>query len=165
MEITQEGRKKITDQINKLKNDLLVISKSEKTSAADGDGNRFGYDSSFYAESVRKREILDNIKELEEILATSDIVEEFSGLEDAVKLRSVVNANLYYQDEEPVNRSFYIKETDVDEIPAGTMAITVKSPIGGAIFNHLAGETVIARIPNGSVKIEILEVVNEKTRR
>ena len=164
MEITKEGRQRLEAKIAELKQQLSVATAMGQHQV-DSDGNRFGYDPSFYQESARKSEIARNIKDLEDAIANSVLVEEFSGDDETVKLRSTVKVMLYYNNEDPMEATFYIKETEVDPVEEGERAISTGSPIGKAIYNHRVGDEVAASIPNGSVKIVILEVVNAKTRR
>ncbi len=45
-----------------------------------------------------------------------------------------------------------------EEKGAGHDILTPESPMGQALLGHSAGETVVAQIPSGELKVEILEV-------
>ncbi len=92
------------------------------------------------------------IQELTVILSNVQIIEEKSTTKGVVDIGSHVTI----QEGDFEEETYYIvgpKEAD----PANAR-ISHESPIGRALLNHKAGETVTAETPNGAIRFKILRI-------
>jgi transcription elongation factor GreA len=91
------------------------------------------------------------IQELEYLLSNATIIEE-NGSKDVVALGSRVTI----QEEDYPEETFHlVGPTEAD--PSKGM-ISHESPIGSALMDHKAGDTVEAETPGGVIKLKILKI-------
>ena len=92
------------------------------------------------------------IKELEILLATARIVDEESLSPDIIHIGSKV----VIQEDETDPEEYTI--VGAAEAKARAGRISNESPLGKALMNHKAGETVEVNAPAGSFSVKIIEV-------
>ena len=140
-----------------------------------------------YLETVREKEVAEQIKEARSFGDLSENSEYDEAKEEQGKLYSKIaelkalieNAEIVDQVDKNVSidgvtLGSKVKVLDVDENDEMELTIVGSqeanprlgkisddSPLGKALHSHKAGETVFADTPSGQVKFEILSVVNE----
>ena len=92
------------------------------------------------------------VRQLREMLENAEIIE--ADNEDVVKPGKLVT--IRHEGEEPETYLLGLRE----EKGGDHDILTPDSPLGQAVLGHSAGETVIAKVPNGELKIEIVKVIS-----
>jgi transcription elongation factor GreA len=90
------------------------------------------------------------IRQIKEMLENAEIIH---AMDDGV-IKPGKLVTLRYEDEEPETYLLGLRE----ERDGDHDILTPDSPIGQALVGHLAGESLIARVPAGNLKIEIVAV-------
>ena len=91
------------------------------------------------------------VRQLREMLENAEIIE--ADNEDVVKPGKLVT--IRHEGEEPETYLLGLRE----EKGGDHDILTPDSPLGQAVLGHSAGETVVAKVPNGELKIEIVKVI------
>ena len=148
---TEEGLKKLKDELNQLR-DVERPKASEAIAEARDKGDlseNAEYDAAKEAQGLLELKIA----KLEELLSNARLIDE-SQLDTSkalvlstVKLRNQQNGmELAYT---------LVAESEAD-LKAGKISVT--SPIGKGILGKKAGETAEIQVPNGTLKFDILEI-------
>ena len=148
---TEEGLKKLKDELNQLKiHERSSISKQIAEARDKGDlSENAEYDAAKEAQGMLEM----RIAKMEELLATARIIDE-SQLDTSkalvlstVKLKNTAN-------------NMTMKYTLVAESEADlkTGKISVTSPIGKGLLGKKVGEFAEVTVPNGTLKFEVLEI-------
>ena len=90
------------------------------------------------------------IRQIREMLDNAEIIQ----AQDDGVIRPGKLVTLKYEGEEPETYLLGLRE----ERDGGHDILTPDSPIGQALVGHLAGETIIAKVPAGDLKIDIVAV-------
>jgi transcription elongation factor GreA len=90
------------------------------------------------------------VRQIKEMLENAEIIH---AKDDGV-IKPGKLVTLRYEDEEPETYLLGLRE----ERGGGHDILTPESPIGQALVGHLAGETIVAKVPAGDLKIEIVAV-------
>ncbi len=141
---TEEGYKVLTDELNYLKNVRREEIK-EAIAVAKGFGDLS--ENSEYDEARNEQAKTEaRIKELEELVANAQIVDESKIDNDVVSLGSDVTVYDVEEDEEIVYSIVGSNEVNPVE-----RKISDQSPIGRALMGHKAGSSVTVELPSGDV--------------
>ena len=149
---TEEGYKVLTDELNYLK---TVRREEIKEAIAVAKGFGDLSENSEYDEARNEQAKTEaRIKELEELVANAQIVDESKIDTDIVSLGSSVTVYDVEEDEEIVYS--IVGSNEVNPIER---KISDQSPIGKALMGQRAGASVTVELPSGDViHIEIKEV-------
>ena len=149
---TEEGYKTLVDELNYLKTTRREEIK-EAIAVAKGFGDLS--ENSEYDEARNEQAKTEaRIKELEELVANAEIVDESKIDTDIVSLGSTVTVYDVEEDEEIVYNIVGSNEANPVE-----RKISDQSPIGKALMGHRAGASVTVVIPSGeSIHMEIKAV-------
>jgi transcription elongation factor GreA len=149
--LTPEGYKKLKEELEQLKSVERARISAQIAEARDkGDlSENAEYDAAKEAQGLLELKI----SKMEEVMASARVVDE-SQL-DASKILILSKVKL----RNPVNKMEFtytlVAEQEAD-LKAGK--ISVNSPIGKGLLGRIAGETVDIQVPNGTMKLEILEI-------
>ena len=149
--LTPEGFKKLKEELEHLKSVERARISAQIAEARDkGDlSENAEYDAAKEAQGLLELKI----SKMEEVMASSRVVDE-SQL-DTSKILNLSKVKL----RNPVNKMEFtytlVAEQEAD-LKAGK--ISVNSPIGKGLLGRTAGETVDIQVPNGTMKLEILEI-------
>src|SRR5688572_18050506 len=148
---TEEGLKKLQDELNHLKTiERPSISKQIAEARDKGDlSENAEYDAAKDAQGLLELKI----SKLEELLSTARIIDESKidiskvSVLSKVKIKNIGNkAEMTYT---------LVAETEAD-LKSGKISVT--SPIGKGLLGRKAGEVVDIEVPNGVLKFEIIEI-------
>ena len=92
------------------------------------------------------------VRQLREMLENAEIIE--ADNDAVVKPGKLVT--IRHDGEEPETYLLGLRE----EKGGDHDILTPDSPLGKAVLGHSAGETVVAKVPNGELKIEIVKVIS-----
>ena len=154
---TQEGYQKLIDEF-----DYLTKVRREEIKVAIAEARSFGdlSENAEYDEARNEQAKTEaRIKELEELVANAQIVDESKIDTDIVSLGSTVTVYDVEEDEE-------IKYSIVGSNEANPMEhkISDQSPIGKALMGAKAGDTVVVEVPYGTIHMEVKDV-NRKSEQ
>ncbi len=147
--LTQEGHDKLTDELKYLKTARRDEVARRLQDAID-EGYRLSEDPEYEAAKNEQAFMEGRILELEQLLAMARIIS--NGRSENVQLGTKVTIQ-----EEELDAEKY---TIVGEAEANPRAgrISHLSPLGKALLDHKAGETVQVSAPSGSFKVKIVKV-------
>ena len=149
--VTEAGFKKLKDELDYLKN-----VKRREAAARVGEARSYGdlSENSEYDDAKNEQAKVEaQIAELEETIAHVKIVNHEDINTNVANIGLTVKV-LYIEDEEEVEYSL-VGSREVDVL---NNKISDQSPIGQAIMGTKAGDTITVEIPNGSIKLKILDV-------
>ena len=149
--VTEAGYKKLKDELDYLKN-----VKRKEAAARVGEARSYGdlSENSEYDDAKNEQAKVEaQIAELEETIAHVKIVNHEDINTNVANIGLTVKV-LYIDDEEEVEYSL-VGSREVDVL---NNKISDQSPIGKAIMGTKAGDTITVDIPNGSIKLKILDV-------
>lgn len=103
-----------------------------------------------------QRDIEQQISELEDVLANSEIIQDTDKSKDKVRMESVVTLHDVEYDED-------IEYTIVGSSEADSLQnkISNESPLGAAMMGKKVGETVMVEAPAGEIEYRIISVKND----
>ena len=146
--ITKEGLEKIEEELEILKNERREeISERLEKAISHGDlSENADYD---YAKQEQAF-VEGRIKDLEDSLRRAEIIEN-DGRVDKVRVGSTVTVHeVGYEDE--LEKYFIV---GVHEADPGNGRISNESPIGLALLGAKVGQTVVAKVPAGDIRLKI----------
>jgi transcription elongation factor GreA len=149
--VTEAGFKKLKDELDYLKN-----VKRREAAERVGEARSYGdlSENSEYDDAKNEQAKVEaQIAELEETIAHVKIVNHEDINTNVANIGLTVTV-LYIDDEEEVEYSL-IGSREVDVL---NNKISDQSPIGKAIMGTKAGDIITVDIPNGSIKLKILDV-------
>jgi len=149
--VTEAGFKKLKDELDYLKN-----VKRREAAERVGEARSYGdlSENSEYDDAKNEQAKVEaQIAELEETIAHVKIVNHEDINTNVANIGLTVKV-LYIDDEEEVEYSL-VGSREVDVL---NNKISDQSPIGKAIMGTKAGDTITVDIPNGSIKLKILDV-------
>ena len=146
--LTQTAYDRLQEELAHLEGDARVrIIDDIATARAHGD---LSENAEYHAAKDQQGLQEARIRQIKEMLENAEIIHTTDdGLIKPGKL-----VTLRYEDEEPETYLLGLRE----ERDGDHDILTPDSPIGQALVGHLAGETLIARVPAGNLKIEIVAV-------
>lgn len=151
---TQEGYDLLVKELNYLKNE-----KREEIKEAIAVARSFGdlSENSEYDEARNEQAKTEaRISELEELIENALIIDEETIDVSIVNIGSTVKV-LYVDDDEEIEYSI-VGSTEADPFEN---KISDQSPIGRALIGHKAGAEVSVDVPDGALKLKILEVTRK----
>jgi transcription elongation factor GreA len=149
--LTPEGSKKLKEELEQLKSVERARISAQIAEARDkGDlSENAEYDAAKEAQGLLELKI----SKMEEVMASARVVDESQLDTSKILILSKVKLR------NPVNKMEFtytlVAEQEAD-LKAGK--ISVNSPIGKGLLGRTAGETVDIQVPNGTMKLEILEI-------
>jgi transcription elongation factor GreA len=149
--LTPEGFKKLKEELEQLKSVERARISAQIAEARDkGDlSENAEYDAAKEAQGLLELKI----SKMEEVMASARVVDESQLDTSKILILSKVKLR------NPVNKMEFtytlVAEQEAD-LKAGK--ISVNSPIGKGLLGRTAGETVEIQVPNGTMKLEILEI-------
>lgn len=149
--LTPEGFKKLKEELEHLKSVERARISAQIAEARDkGDlSENAEYDAAKEAQGLLELKIA----KMEEVMASARVVDESQLDTSKILILSKVKLR------NPVNKMEFtytlVAEQEAD-LKAGK--ISVNSPIGKGLLGRTAGETVDIQVPNGTMKLEILEI-------
>ncbi len=149
--LTQEGKKKLEDELQALKTtkrDEIAARLRDAILAGDISENA-DYDSAKEDQAFMEGRII----EIENILRNVTLIEDMDREKGVVDIGSVVTLKFIDDDE---TEDFTIVGTH--EANPNENKISFQSPIGEAIFKQKQGKTVEVQSPNGPFKVKIVKV-------
>ena len=149
--VTEAGFKKLKDELDYLKN-----VKRREAAERVGEARSYGdlSENSEYDDAKNEQAKIEaQIAELEETIAHVKIVNHDDINTNVANIGLTVKV-LYIDDEEEVEYSL-VGSREVDVL---NNKISDQSPIGKAIMGTKAGDIITVDIPNGSIKLKILDV-------
>ena len=149
--LTREGRDRLMTELGRLKVvERPKISRAIAAARAHGDLS----ENAEYDAAKEQQGLLEaRIRELDDKLARSAVVDDYDVDTDAVVLGSIVKLR-------DVSRDRQLTYTLVGEIEADFAAgrISVTSLVGKALIGKRAGDTIEVQVPAGTLRFEVLEV-------
>ena len=149
--VTEAGFQKLKEELDFLKN-----VKRREAAERVGEARSYGdlSENSEYDDAKNEQAKVEaQIAELEETIAHVKIVNHDDINTNVANIGLTVKV-LYIEDEEEVEYSL-VGSREVDVL---NNKISDQSPIGKAIMGTKAGDTITVDIPNGSIKLKILDV-------
>ena len=149
--LTPEGFKKLKEELEHLKSVERARISAQIAEARDkGDlSENAEYDAAKEAQGLLELKI----SKMEEVMANARVVDESQLDTSKILILSKVKLR------NPLNKMEFtytlVAEQEAD-LKAGK--ISVNSPIGKGLLGRTAGETVDIQVPNGTMKLEILEI-------
>ena len=149
--LTREGYETLQDELEMLRNERRDEI-ADRLRAAIDEGGELIENAEYEAAKNEQAFVEGRIKELEILLATARIVDEESLSPDIIHIGSKV----VIQEDETDPEEYTI--VGAAEAKARAGRISNESPLGKALMNHKAGETVEVNAPAGSFSVKIIEV-------
>ncbi|MBQ3592741.1 MAG: transcription elongation factor GreA [Clostridia bacterium] len=152
IKVTAEGYKKLTDELNYLKNvKRQEIAENIKTARGFGDLS----ENSEYDEAKNEQAVVEaRIKELEEKVKHVEIIE-VDSTSQTINVGSKVRIKFLDTDEEEEYE--IVGSTEADAL---NNKISYESPIGKAMVGSKSGKTVVVEAPDDlTYKIKILKIL------
>lgn len=149
--VTQEGYDKLLDELKYLKTERRR-EVAERLHNAIDDGADVLENAEYEAAMNEQAFVEGRISDLEDMLSRVKVVEVSKKRSGLVELGSVVKI----QEEDFDPEEYQI--VGLAESDAENGKISMDSPLGKALYNHKAGDTVTVDAPAGKFKVTILEV-------
>ncbi len=151
MVLTAEGKKKMTDELDYLKN-IKRVEVKEALAVARSFGDLS--ENSEYDEAKNEQaKVETRINELEEILKNVVVINENELTDDTVNLGMTVKVyDEEYDEEDEYN---IVGTNEADPLKNN---VSDQSPIGMALLGKKVGEVAEVEAPDGVIKLKILEI-------
>lgn len=149
--LTRAGEEKLKAELDELKSVRRhEVAEKIKVALSFGDLS----ENSEYDEAKNEQGVIESrIAEIENVLAHSQVIDDDDISTEKVGIGTTVKLLDMDMDEEMEFRIVGTKEADID---SGRMSD--ESPIGRAIMNREVGEEVTIEVPDGEIKMKILEI-------
>lgn len=149
--LTAEGLKKLEDELEILKTKTRKdVAEKIKTAISFGDLS----ENSEYDEAKNEQALIEaRISQIESIMKTAEVVDSSKLSNDLVQVGSKVKVYDFTYDEVLEYRIVGSMEVNPNE-----GKISDESPVGKCLLGHSVGEVVEAKIPDGVLKFEIMEI-------
>ncbi len=146
--LTQQAYDRLKEELGHLEGDARKkVIDSIATARAHGD---LSENAEYHAAKDQQGMQEARVRQIRQMLENAEIIE---AADDGV-VKPGVLLTIRIGDEEAETYLLGSRE----EKGAGHDILTPESPVGQALLGHSAGETVVAQIPSGELKVEILEV-------
>lgn len=155
MVLTQDGKRKLEDELNELKTVKRVdVAKEIEVARSFGDLS----ENAEYDEAKNEQARIEGrIRDLEEMLRNAEVVDDAGQDKDAVGVGSSVRVHDMEYDEDDVYTVVGATEAD----PA-KLRVSTESPIGRALLGTRVGHIAEAQTPGGVVRLKVLEILTEQ---
>lgn len=148
--LTSEGHRKLQEELEYLRTTKRQEIAERLHEAMEG--GELIENAEYEAAKNEQAFVEGRIKELEIILATARVIDESSVARDVIQVGSKVTIQ-----EEAMEPEAYTIVGAAEADPQSGL-ISNESPIGRALLNHKAGETVQVDAPAGSFVVQVLKV-------
>jgi transcription elongation factor GreA len=148
--LTQEGYQALQEELNHLRNEKREEIAQRLREAMEG--GELIENAEYEAAKNEQAFVEGRIKELEILLATARVIDDKSVRQDAVQIGSTVTI-----EEEGGSPEVYTIVGAAEANPTKGR-ISNESPLGQALLNKKAGQTVEVNAPAGSFKVTVLKV-------
>ena len=153
--ITQEGKTALQQELERLKNEERpAIARDIGEARAHGD---LSENAEYHAAKNKQGQIESRIRQLEEILATCNVINPAAVGADG---RCIFGAYVRLRDGEGGEISYRLVGECEANVDMGRLSTT--SPTGRALIGKYAGEFVSVPAPAGVMEYELLEVLYEE---
>lgn len=149
--LTPEGKKQLEEKLNYYKT-VRRVEVSKKIGIAREFGD-LSENSEYDAAKEEQAQIEAEIREMEDILLTCQIINKQEGSSDVVQIGSQVK--LY---DEEFDEELEYKILGTTESNPAKGIISNHSPVGSALIGHRKGDVISIKLPTGTVKYKILEI-------
>ena len=149
-ELTLTDKKKLEAELEELQEAKKKV--AEEIQIARGFGD-LSENAEYDAAKKEEARVYGRIGELEELLRTSNFVDDSAASTDVVSLGNVVRVKDLEYDEEDGYTLVGFTEADPSKL-----FISNESPIGMALMGAHIGQTVEANTPGGKIRLEILSI-------
>ena len=151
--ITREGYARIREELERLKRvDRVQIVKEIQVARAHGD---ISENAEYHAAREKQGWIEAKIRDLENKLASSEIVDVAKGPKDRVVFGAQVKLEDLDSEEEKLYRIVGPHEADINK---GLVSIT--SPLARAMLGREVGDEILVKAPGGTKEYEILDILD-----
>lgn len=149
--LTRKGEEQLKAELDELKSvRRREVAEKIKVALSFGDLS----ENSEYDEAKNEQGMIESrIAEIEQTLAHAQIIDDEDISTEKVGIGTTVKLLDMDMDEEMEFKMVGTKEADID---SGRMSD--ESPIGRAIMNREAGEEIVIEVPDGEMKMKILEI-------
>ena len=148
-QITQNAYDRLKQELDHLEGEARTkVIKEIATARAHGD---LSENAEYHAAKDQQGLQEARVRQLREMLVNAEIIE--ADNDAVVKPGKLVT--IRHDGEEPETYLLGLRE----EKGGDHDILTPESPLGKAVLGHSAGETVVAKVPNGELKIEIVKVI------
>src|SRR5437588_2013492 len=149
--MTEQIRRKLQDEINALKHELVHdLPKEIKKAAALGD---LSENAEYHMAKQRQEFVKARVRQLGKRLADLSMVNMNNIPKDKVGLGSTVKV---YDSTKNEEIEYNIVTSEESDVAAGKISTT--SPIGRALLNKKVGDSAMVVTPNGNRELEILKL-------
>ena len=149
-ELSPQAYQRLKSELEELTGEGLIdIANKIEAARALGDLSENG---DYHAAKDDQGKMEARIRHLEALLKQAKIVDD-AGSGDTVAAGSVVS--LRYEGDDDVEKYLI---GSIEERRDDVTVVSPGSPLGQALLGHKAGETVEYEAPNGSLKVEIVEI-------
>jgi transcription elongation factor GreA len=148
--LTQEGYQALQEELNHLRNDKREEIAQRLREAMEG--GELIENAEYEAAKNEQAFVEGRIKELEILLATARVIDDKNVRQDAVQIGTTVTIQ-----EEGGSPEVYTIVGAAEANPTKGR-ISNESPLGQALLNKKAGQTVEVNAPAGSFKVTVLKV-------
>jgi transcription elongation factor GreA len=155
--MTEQIKKKLTEEINALEHELIhELPKEIKKAAALGD---LSENAEYHMAKQRQEFVKARVRQLGKRLADLSLTNMNNIPHDKVGLGSTVRV---YDSTKNQEVEYHIVTSEETDVTAGKISTT--SPIGRALLNKKVGDEAIFVTPNGKREMEILSLVTMHDR-
>ncbi len=148
--LTKEGYEKLKEELEKLNNEKIEITREVDETRAQGDLKE---NAGYHAAKERQGMIFSRIHELQVKLHTATLVDNLQVNKDQIRLGATVTMT----DEVSKNQLVYTLGS-ADEADPSQGRISVSSPLAQGLLGAKAGEQVRVKLPSGEKVLNILKV-------
>ena len=149
--LTREGKKQLEEKLNYYKT-VRRVEVSKKIGAAREFGD-LSENSEYDAAKEEQAQVEAEIREMEDILLTCQIIDKQEGASDIVSIGSTVKLYDEEFDEELQYKILGSTESD----PAHGIISNI-SPVGSALLGHKKGDTIKVKMEGGEISYKILAI-------
>jgi len=147
--LTVEGRDKLVEELDQLKNvTRKEVSEQIKEARSYGD---LSENAEYDAAKDRQAEVESRINEIEEMLKYAKVIDSSEIKTDVVTPGAKIVLEIFGEQE-----TYTLVGTS--EADPNKNMLSYESPIGAAVLNRSAGETVQANAPAGVVDVKIIKI-------
>jgi transcription elongation factor GreA len=148
--LTQSAYERLKDELADLEGDARTsIIEAIATARAHGD---LSENAEYHAAKEQQGMQEARVRQITQMLENAEIIQ--SDDDDVVKPGKLVTIKL--DGDDPETYLLGLREEDGGD----NEVLTPESPLGQALLGHSAGETVVATVPAGQLKIEIVQVAS-----
>ena len=154
LKLTEEGAKKLRDEIETKKEELRNLGQY-KASAAENEGDAWHDNFAFEQTEIQERSLMREISDLQHRLDTAEIIEVTKN-ENKVNIGSKVTVLIQFSEEDEEEYAFTLESTG----KSAANIVSINSPLGECIFEKETGYEGKYDVNGNSIKVKILSIEN-----